>query len=71
MSLGADRLISLSNHHGQLGRFNFGTASPFSLSLAGGKVAAIYGNSLAIAIPHGGRPRALSGSYEDMSTFVS
>jgi hypothetical protein len=52
--VGADRLVSLSTVTGHVGRADPGSATPFSLTLADGKVAAIYGNSLVIAIPHGG-----------------
>jgi hypothetical protein len=52
--VGADRLVSLSTLTGQAGRADPASAPPLSLTLPDGKVAAIHGHSLVIAIPHGG-----------------
>jgi hypothetical protein len=47
-------LVSLSTVTSQVRRVAPAAATPFSLTLADGRVAAIHGNSLVIAIPHGG-----------------
>lgn len=51
--IGADRLVTLSTLTGRTGRAA-DALPPSSLTLADGKVAAIHGNALVIAVPHGG-----------------
>jgi hypothetical protein len=51
---GVDRLASLSMLTGQAVPAVDAQSPPFSLTLADGKVAAIHGNRLVIAVPHGG-----------------
>jgi hypothetical protein len=58
----ADRLVSFSTQTGEIGRADQAAAAPpYSLTLADGKIVAIHGNSLVIAISHGGAAARVQG----------